>query len=88
MLVGRNPFGHRQAVLGDGINLSFSLCFKLRFGVQALLDTSIYMDCDLFCFEQPTRGGGAVDLQSLLPALAVEVCLRASDAKRLAPLLQ
>ena len=53
-----------------------------------MLDTSIYMDCDFFCLEQPTRGGGAVDLQSLLSALAIEVCPGASDAECLAPLLE
>ena len=33
VLVGRNPFGHRQTVFGYGIDLSFSLCLKLSFGV-------------------------------------------------------
>ena len=46
------------------------------------------MDRDFFCLEQAAWGRGAVDLQSLLPSLAIEVCPGASDAKRLAPLLQ
>ena len=46
------------------------------------------MNRNFFSFKQTAGRRGAIDLQSLLPALAIEVCSGAPDAESLAPLLK
>ena len=86
--MNRDALSHRQPVFGDGINLSPSLCIKLSLGIEALLNTSIYEDCNYFSFEQTAWRRGVIDRQSLLPALAVEVCPGTQDAESPASLLK
>ena len=45
------------------------------------------MSRNFFGFKQTAGRRGAIDLQSLLPALAIEVCPGAPDSESLAPLL-
>ena len=46
------------------------------------------MNCNFFSFEQIAVRRGAIDLQSLLQVLAVDVSPGTPDAKSLAPLLK